>query len=75
MTFNQHKKRGKRGFKSASSLLQGHIQKASETRGFAVSKLLTNWSEIIGDDIADIAKPVKSQLWTRGIRSRTSVIN
>jgi len=67
MTFNQHKKRGKRGFKSASSLLQGHIQKASETRGFAVSKLLTNWSEIIGDDIADIAKPVKVNYGREGL--------
>ena len=56
MTFNQHKKRGKRGFKSASSLLQGHIQKASETRGFAVSKLLTNWSEIIGNLYLELHK-------------------
>ena len=67
MTFYQHKKRGKRGFKSASSLPQGHIQKASETRGFAVSKLLTNWSEIIGDDIADIAKPVKVNYGREGL--------
>ena len=59
MKLDQNKKRRKRGFKSASSLLQKQIQKASETRGFAVSKILTNWTEIIGSDLAKIAKPVK----------------
>ena len=59
MKLDQNKKRRKRGFKSASSLLQKQIQKASETRGFAVSKIVTNWTEIIGSDLAKIAKPVK----------------
>ena len=63
----QNNKRRKRGFKSASSLLQKQIQKASETRGFAVSKLLTNWSEIIGTDLAKIAKPVKVNYGREGL--------
>ena len=64
---DQNNKRRKRGFKSASSLLQKQIQKASETRGFAVSKLLTNWSEIIGTDLAKIAKPVKVNYGREGL--------
>ena len=64
---DQNNKRRKRGFKSASSLLQKQIQKASETRGFAVSKLLTNWTEIIGTDLAKIAKPVKVNYGREGL--------
>ena len=67
MKLDQNNKRRKRGFKSASSLLQKQIQKASETRGFAVSKLLTNWTEIIGTDLAKIAKPVKVNYGREGL--------
>ena len=67
MKLDQNNKRRKRGFKSASSLLQKQIQKASETRGFAVSKLLTNWTEIIGTDLAKIAKPVKVSYGREGL--------
>ena len=67
MKLDQNNKRRKRGFKSASSLLQKQIQKASETRGFAVSKLLTNWTEIIGTDLAKIAKPVQVNYGREGL--------
>ena len=39
---------GKNGFKKASILLKKSIQKASESRGFAQSRVLTHWSEIVG---------------------------
>ena len=32
---------------------------ASESRGFAVARLLTHWSDIVGESTASIAKPVK----------------
>ena len=60
-------KRGRAGFRSASSLLEKQIQKTSETRGFAVSKLLVNWADIIGNEIAKIAKPVKVNYGRDGI--------
>ncbi|MGR3761447.1 DUF721 domain-containing protein [Roseobacteraceae bacterium NS-SX3] len=48
-----------RGFARTSKLLNEQIRKAGETRGFAVSRLLTHWEEIAGPDIASIARPVK----------------
>ncbi|MEP1329190.1 DciA family protein [Pseudophaeobacter sp.] len=48
-----------RGFARTSRLLNEQIRKAGESRGFAVSRLLTHWEEIAGADIAAIARPVK----------------
>lgn len=48
-----------KGFKRTDSLLSGQIRRASETRGFAQSRLLTQWAEIAGQDIAAIAQPVE----------------
>ena len=48
-----------KGFKRTDSLLSGQIRRASETRGFAQSRLLTQWEEIAGADIAAIAQPVE----------------
>jgi hypothetical protein len=48
-----------RGFTRAASLLQSRIRRAGESRGFAVSRLLTRWEEIAGADIAAVARPVK----------------
>ncbi len=49
----------RQGFRRASRLLKKHIRSAGESRGFAVSRLLTHWSEIVGDEIASMARPVK----------------
>jgi hypothetical protein len=48
-----------KGFEPAGSLLRQQIRKASEDRGFAVARLLTNWSEIAGPDVAPVTRPVK----------------
>lgn len=48
-----------KGFKRTDSLLSGQIRRASESRGFAQSRLLTQWAEVAGQDIADIAQPVE----------------
>lgn len=47
-----------RGFKRTATLLNEQIRRAGESRGFAVSRLLTHWSEIVGEDIAAVARPV-----------------
>ena len=47
-----------RGFSRAATLMQGNIRKASEDRGFAVTRLLTHWSEVVGEATAGIATPV-----------------
>lgn len=51
--------RRKRGFERAAGLLQARIRKAGESRGFAVSRVLTHWDEIAGAEIAAMARPVK----------------
>lgn len=51
-------RRGGRGFRHAAGLLQSRIRAAGESRGFAVSRLLTHWDEVAGADIAAMARPV-----------------
>lgn len=51
--------RRKRGFERASGLVQRQIRSAGESRGFAESRLLTDWSEIVGIDTANMCRPVK----------------
>jgi len=53
------KSRRARGPERAGALLAPQIRVASETRGFAVSRLLTHWAEIAGEDTARIARPVE----------------
>jgi hypothetical protein len=48
-----------RGFERTSSLLTARIRKAGESRGFAVTRLITHWDEIAGPEIARIARPVE----------------
>jgi hypothetical protein len=54
-----------KGFKRTSSLLGDRIRTASESRGFAQSRLLTHWAEIAGPSVAEIARPVEVS-YTRG---------
>lgn len=46
------------GFAHTAKLLEGNIRKASESRGFAQSRVLTHWEEIAGADVAKISRPV-----------------
>lgn len=48
-----------KGFTRTSNLLTSRIREASEHRGFAQSRLLTQWAETVGADIAAIARPVE----------------
>ncbi|WP_413720645.1 DUF721 domain-containing protein [Silicimonas sp. MF1-12-2] len=52
-------KRRKKGFERASSLVAGRVRSAGEARGFAVTRLLTHWPDIVGPDIAAAARPVE----------------
>lgn len=51
--------RRSRGFVAASGLLRSQIKAAGEARGFSDSRVLTHWAEIVGEEIARIARPVK----------------
>ena len=52
-------RRRARGFLRASTLVDARVKKATEGRGFTESRLLTHWAEVVGPDIARIARPVK----------------
>ena len=63
-----------RGFKRTSSVLGDQIRRAGESRGFAVSRVLTHWSEIAGPDLAAIARPVKVSYNRAGIGATLTVL-
>ena len=52
-------KRRKRGFEPASKLVTGQLRQPFEKRGFSETKLLTHWPEIVGEETAKSAVPVK----------------
>lgn len=56
---HQARSRRMRGFEPASGLLKDRIRNAGEKRGFAVTRLLTAWSEIVGQELAAMTRPVK----------------
>lgn len=58
MSPGQGVKRRKKGFERASALAAPRIRAGGEARGFAVSRLLTHWAEVVGPDIARSARPV-----------------
>ena len=59
---NSHSSRPRRrfkGFARAGGLVQQQIRKAGEARGFAVSRLLTHWAEVVGPEVAALCRPVR----------------
>jgi hypothetical protein len=48
-----------RGFEPAFGLMKDAVRVAAETRGFAVSRLLTHWAEVAGPEMAAKTRPVK----------------
>ena len=62
------------GFKQTASLLGTRIRKASESRGFAVSRVLTHWDEVAGPEIAAIARPVKVGYGRKGFGATLTLL-
>lgn len=63
-----------RGFEAAGGLLREPIRKAGETRGFAVTRLLTHWPEIAGPDLAPLCRPVKVSYAQGGIGATLTLL-
>lgn len=63
-----------RGFQSAARLLKERIRVAGESRGFAVSRLLTHWAEVVGEEIAAMALPVKIGYGREGIGATLTLL-
>ncbi|GGG82307.1 hypothetical protein GCM10011415_34990 [Salipiger pallidus] len=62
------------GFAQASGLMKGDIRRASESRGFAQSRLLTHWEEIAGPDIAAISRPVEVRYGRGGLGATLTLL-
>ena len=63
-----------RGFEPAAGLVQDRIRKAGETRGFAVTRLLTHWAEIVGSDTATCTRPVKMGYGREGLGATLTLL-
>jgi len=63
-----------RGFARAAGLMQTRIRKASEQRGFAVTRLLTHWAEVVGDATAQIATPVNVSYGKGGLGATLTLL-
>lgn len=56
---SQQAMRRSRGFRHASGLVARDVARAGEGRGFAVTRLLTQWAEIAGAQVATVALPLR----------------
>lgn len=63
-----------RGFRQTASLVQRQIRQAGESRGFAVSRLVTHWAEVVGDEIAETALPVKVSYGRKGFGATLTLL-
>ena len=69
-----NQKRRGRGFEPAAGLLKDRIRAVGESRGFAVSRLLTHWAEVVGDEIAAMALPVKVGYGREGLGATLTLL-
>ena len=65
--------RRSRGFERTGALVAPQVRVAGESRGFAVSRLLTQWAEIVGPEVAAIARPVEIS-YGRGFGATLSLL-
>lgn len=62
------------GFAQASSLLTTRIRAVGEARGFAVTRLLTHWPEIVGEAVARVARPVNVSYGREGFGATLTIL-
>jgi hypothetical protein len=62
------------GFAQASSLLSTRIRAVGEARGFAVTRLLTHWPEIVGEAVARVARPVNVSYGREGFGATLTIL-
>lgn len=67
-------KRRSRGFLQTGGLVSKRIRRVGERRGFAETRLLTHWAEIVGQTVAAIARPVKVSYAREGFGATLTVL-
>ncbi len=63
-----------RGFERTSTLVGSRVRKAGESRGFAVSRVITHWDEIVGEATASICRPVEVSYGRDGFGATLTVL-
>lgn len=66
--------RRSKGFRKTSGLVEQRIRAAGESRGFAVTRLITGWSSVVGSDIAAVCEPVKVSYAKGGLGGTLTVL-
>ena len=66
-------RRGK-GFRRTGALIAPRVKGVGATRGFAVARVLTHWSEIVGEEIARSAKPVDVKYGREGFGATLTLL-
>ena len=66
-------RRGK-GFRRTAALIEPRVKGVGATRGFAVSRLLTHWAEIVGDETARAATPVEVKYGREGLGATLTLL-
>lgn len=67
-------KRRSRGFLQTGGLVSKRIRSVGERRGFAETRLLTHWVEIVGQNLAAIARPVKVSYAREGFGATLTIL-
>lgn len=63
-----------KGFARTSNLLNQRIRRATESRGFSETRLLTHWPEVAGEEVAAIARPVNVSFGRGGIGATLTLL-
>ena len=63
-----------RGFEAAAGLVKDPIRTVGASRGFGVTKLLTEWAAIVGDDLAGCTRPVKVGYGREGLGATLTIL-
>jgi hypothetical protein len=76
MTPNDQKTTRKRftGFRRAAQLVARPVREVGESRGFAVSRLLTHWAEIAGEGLATHTRPVEVSYGRGGLGATLTIL-
>ena len=61
------------GFKSTANFVHQLTKTSFEKRGFAQSKLIINWKEIVGFDLDKLSKPVKMTFPKNGLGATLTI--
>ena len=73
-THSQNSRRRGGGFSAAGQLVQSRVQAAGRKRGFAVARVLTHWTEVVGPEIAALCQPVKVAYGRGGLGATLTVL-